>query len=269
MQKKLWSDVMGDTYDPAHWSAVAPYRVGANNGLLVESSGYQRITTQAPTGYSGKASESILTFNTVTAEIELNNPSAPQVGKDIWYEFHIYVDAANYCWLGINYHPGGSVAASFNRRFSGANTRVGVGVVLERGSSVNAIDLTKAKVHIEASPLAYEGQYYAPLGEATPTKVGRIIRTQYFYFSKLYLDVELKIVGGTSAYLAMFINDVKVAESYTNESDYTRVGLTWDWTGLTDNIWYDIEFRIKAVGGGTVYNRGLQLISHKPGVSGQ
>lgn len=101
----------------------------------------------------------------------------------------------------------------------------------------------------------------------TIKKSGRIIRTAYYYFTKLYVQAELKIVGGSRAYVGLYINGSKVAEGSTTSASYTTVKFNWDWAGLSNDTWYDIEYKIKATGGGTAYNRGLELIIHKPGIT--
>ena len=47
----------------------------------------------------------------------------------------------------------------------------GLGISLAKSGSVNAVDVTKAKVTVTPSSEAYEGKYYAPLGDAEPEGV--------------------------------------------------------------------------------------------------
>lgn len=100
----------------------------------------------------------------------------------------------------------------------------------------------------------------------TAKKSGRINRSQFYFFTKLYMQAELKVSAGTKAWLGLFIGGNLKAEVSTTANTYTNVTLTWDWTGLSDDTWYPVEYRIKVEGGGYVYNRALELYVHKPGL---
>lgn len=99
----------------------------------------------------------------------------------------------------------------------------------------------------------------------TPKKQGRITRNADYFFQKLRLRTELKVTGGGTGYLAMFINGTNVLELSTTSATYEFKRGDWDWTGLSDSTWYQIQYQIKASGGGTVYNRALDMIATKPG----
>jgi hypothetical protein len=99
-------------------------------------------------------------------------------------------------------------------------------------------------------------------------KSGRINRSQFYFFTKLYMQAELRVQTGTRAWLGLFVDGALRAEVSTTAAAYTNVTLNWDWTGLSDDIWYPIEYKIKVEGGGYVHNRALELYVHKPGVAG-
>ncbi len=97
-------------------------------------------------------------------------------------------------------------------------------------------------------------------------KRGGLVRSTDMIFSKLILHGELRAVGGGTASLSVLLNSSRIMTVTTTSTGYVYRRDEWDWTGLDNETWYDLEFQIRNVGGGTTWNRGLELFCRKPGL---
>lgn len=120
--KNLFQDLFNAVIDP-NWTVGAPYRAGTELGAVAEAAGLLNFSGCGGTGYKGKSITTPAWFNNLVAQVDLKNPVATP-GFDIWYEFHIYKNANNYVFIGLNDHPIGGGSIHFVKVVGGVLTTV-------------------------------------------------------------------------------------------------------------------------------------------------